>query len=85
VACRLENSCILVAITDTGCGIPDENLRRLFEPFFTTKDVGQGTGLGLSISYDIIKKHNGEIMVQSEIGQGTTFTVMIPVVEQGAI
>jgi two-component system, NtrC family, sensor kinase len=77
-----ENGSILAAISDTGCGIREENLGRLFEPFFTTKDVGKGTGLGLSIAYDIVKKHNGEISVVSEVGKGTTFTVRIPVVEE---
>lgn len=72
---------INVTISDTGCGIPRENLNKIFDPFFTTKDVGKGTGLGLSITYDIIKKHKGEIKVDSEIGKGTTFTISIPVVE----
>ncbi|MCK5437719.1 MAG: hypothetical protein KAI90_06875, partial [Desulfobulbaceae bacterium] len=52
-----------------------------FEPFFTTKEVGKGTGLGMSIVYDIIKKHEGEICVDSEPGQGTTFTIKLPVTE----
>ena len=73
---------INVSISDTGCGIPEDKINRIFEPFFTTKEVGKGTGLGLSIAYDIIKKHNGEISVQSEVGRGTTFTVKIPVVEE---
>ncbi|HSW62630.1 MAG TPA: HAMP domain-containing sensor histidine kinase, partial [Dissulfurispiraceae bacterium] len=62
-------------------GIPADKLQKIFEPFFTTKDVGKGTGLGLSIAYDIVKKHGGELTVQSEPGKGTTFTVTIPVVE----
>ena len=73
-----EGDTICVAVSDTGCGIPAENLKRIFEPFFTTKDVGKGTGLGLSISYDIVKKHNGEMLVESEVGKGTTFTVRLP-------
>ncbi|BBA70596.1 ATP-binding protein [Geobacter sulfurreducens] len=83
VRTRLEGSDALIAISDTGCGIPDELRDRIFEPFFTTKEVGVGTGLGLSISYEIVKKHNGEITVESEVGRGTTFTVRIPVEERG--
>ncbi len=71
---------IFASISDTGCGIPKKNLSRIFDPFFTTKDVGMGTGLGMSISYEIIKKHNGEITAQSEVGKGTTFTVKLPIV-----
>lgn len=74
---------IYIAISDTGCGIPKENLHRIFEPFFTTKEVGKGTGLGLSIAYEIVKKHKGEITVQSEVGRGTTFIVEIPIVVEG--
>lgn len=74
------NSSVNVSISDTGCGIPKEIVNRIFEPFFTTKEVGKGTGLGLSISYDIVKKHNGAISVESDTGRGTTFTVQIPVV-----
>lgn len=67
-----------VSIADTGCGIEPEHLSRIFEPFFTTKEEGKGTGLGLSISYDIIKKHHGDITVESVVGAGTTFTVKLP-------
>ncbi|MCB2182392.1 MAG: PAS domain-containing protein [Desulfobulbaceae bacterium] len=70
---------IMVAISDTGSGIAEEDIAKLFEPFFTTKEVGKGTGLGLSIAHDIIKKHNGEIRVESKVGKGTTFTVVLPV------
>ncbi|MEW6417011.1 MAG: PAS domain-containing protein [Nitrospirota bacterium] len=76
-----DNGYINVSISDTGCGIPEDKLSKIFDPFFTTKEAGKGTGLGLSITYDIVKKHNGEITVQSEVGKGTTFNVLIPVVE----
>ncbi len=76
-----DNNFIKISISDTGCGIPKDKITRIFEPFFTTKDVGKGTGLGLSISYEIIKKHNGNITIDSEVGKGTTFTITIPVVE----
>ncbi|MDR3579562.1 MAG: PAS domain S-box protein [Oryzomonas sp.] len=74
-----DDDTVCVSVSDSGCGISEENQKRIFEPFFTTKEVGKGTGLGLSISYDIIKKHHGDILVDSEIGTGTTFTVRIPI------
>jgi two-component system NtrC family sensor kinase len=67
-----------IEISDTGQGIPKENIDQLFDPFFTTKDVGQGTGLGLAISYGIIKEHKGTISVESELDQGTTFRIKLP-------
>lgn len=76
---RLEDDLVVVTVSDTGIGIKKENLQRIFEPFFTTKDVNKGTGLGLSISYSIVKKHHGQILVESEVGVGTTFTVRLPV------
>ena len=76
-----EEGSIFIAISDTGAGIPADKLQKVFEPFYTTKDVGKGTGLGLSIAYDIVKKHDGELTVESEPDKGTTFTVRIPVVE----
>ena len=76
-----EEGSIKVAISDTGCGIPPADMKRVFEAFYTTKEVGKGTGLGLSISAEIVKKHNGEITVQSEVGKGTTFTVRIPMTD----
>ena len=75
-----EGKMVCISITDTGKGIAPEHLNRIFEPFFTTKDVGKGTGLGLSICYDIIHKHGGEILVESTVGNGSTFTVRLPVV-----
>ncbi len=73
---------IYVSISDTGSGIPEDRLTKIFEPFYTTKEVGKGTGLGLSITYEIVKKHDGEITVDSQVGKGTTFTIKIPVVEE---
>lgn len=70
---------VTVAFTDTGIGIPAENLRRIFDPGFTTKGVGVGTGLGLSIVYRIVAAHDGRVDVSSEVGRGTTFTVTLPI------
>ncbi|MFA5904376.1 MAG: ATP-binding protein, partial [Desulfobacula sp.] len=64
-----------IVITDTGSGIPPENLNKLFDPFFSTKEVGKGTGLGLSVSYGIVKEHGGTIRVQSEMGKGSAFFI----------
>ncbi|AKJ04681.1 PAS domain S-box-containing protein [Archangium gephyra] len=72
----------VVEVRDNGCGIPVENLERIFEPFFTTKPVGEGTGLGLSISHDIIRGLGGELMVESVVGQGSTFRVLLPVAHE---
>jgi two-component system NtrC family sensor kinase len=70
-----------VYVSDSGVGIPPENLGRLFDPFFTTKEVGQGTGLGLSVSYSIVEKHSGRIEVQSVPLEGSTFTLLLPVTD----
>ncbi|HSP77415.1 MAG TPA: ATP-binding protein, partial [Myxococcaceae bacterium] len=75
---RLEGTEVVVRISDTGHGMTQETLSKLFMPFFTTKPRGQGTGLGLSISYGIITRHNGRILVESEPGQGSTFTLRLP-------
>ena len=69
---------VRVFVSDTGSGMPKEVMEKIFEAFFTTKDAEQGTGLGLSITHDIVKKHNGAITVESEVGKGTTFTVSLP-------
>ena len=69
----------IISVEDTGSGIAPQNLARIFDPFFTTKPTGQGTGLGLSVSYGIIKNHGGDIKVASTPGQGSTFTVSLPI------
>jgi two-component system NtrC family sensor kinase len=66
------------AISDTGQGVPPEEIDRIFDPFFTTKESGHGTGLGLSIAYGIVTSHRGTIFVQSEVGKGSMFTIRMP-------
>jgi len=78
ITAKLENDTVIISIRDNGSGIDEEHISRIFDPFFTTKDVGEGAGLGLSISYGIIQRHKGEILVDSQKGSGTTFTIRIP-------
>ncbi|UCH12069.1 MAG: tetratricopeptide repeat protein, partial [Candidatus Omnitrophota bacterium] len=73
-----NGSKVQVEFSDTGCGIPPEDLKHIFEAFFTTKKVWKSVGLGLSISYQIIKEHKGDIQVESKVGKGTTFRVILP-------
>jgi len=75
---RAEEETCTIDVQDTGCGIPPQHLSRVFDPFFTTKGVGEGTGLGLSVSLGIVERHGGRILVESEVGKGTTFTVCLP-------
>ena len=82
---RLQGERIVIDVSDTGMGIPEVNLNRIFDPFFTTKPVGKGTGLGLSICYGIIDKMGGKIEARSKVGQGTTFSVHLPVSAQNAV
>lgn len=70
---------VSIEFTDTGEGIPEENLSRIFDPFFTTKDIGKGTGLGLATSFGIIEEHGGKICVRSKVGEGATFQIELPV------
>jgi two-component system NtrC family sensor kinase len=77
-----DNRFVEIDFTDSGCGISQQNLKRVFEPFFTTKEVGHGTGLGLAISYGLIEKHKGSIDVRSIVGKGTTFIIKLPIKEK---
>jgi signal transduction histidine kinase len=78
LATRAEGPWAIISVSDTGRGIPQDIRHRIFDPFFTTKKVGEGTGLGLSISYGIVRDHGGRIEVASEPGQGSTFTIYLP-------
>jgi signal transduction histidine kinase len=84
---RADEDHVAVEIADNGKGIPPEIMSKIFDPFFTTKPVGKGTGLGLSISYKIVEQHGGRISVDSALGKGTTFTIVLPLVppEPGAL
>ncbi|MEW6544920.1 MAG: PAS domain S-box protein [Nitrospirota bacterium] len=82
---KLADEACLIEVQDTGCGIPSQYLSRIFDPFFTTKGVGEGTGLGLSVSLGIVERHGGRILVESEVGKGTLFTVSLPLMQVGAV
>lgn len=74
---RNEEDKVVVEVSDTGVGIPQDNLAKIFEPFFTTKEIGRGTGLGLAVCYGILTEHGGTLDVQSTVGAGTTFTITL--------
>lgn len=76
-----KHNCI-IRISDTGHGIKEDDLSRIFDPFFSTKDVAMGTGLGLSVCYGIIRRHGGTIEVASKVGEGTTFTIILPIMDK---
>ncbi len=78
ITTRVEDGQVIVDVSDTGSGIPSEHLARIYDPFFTTKSIGQGTGLGLSITYGIVREHDGTMHVESHVGQGTRFTLALP-------
>jgi two-component system NtrC family sensor kinase len=81
IASRRHADQVLVEVSDTGVGIPLENVPKIFEPFFTTKEIGKGTGLGLAVCYGILTEHGGRLDVQSTPGIGTTFTISLPVID----
>jgi len=78
IATRIDGRQLVATVSDTGSGIPPEQLARIYDPFFTTKDIGRGTGLGLSITYGIVQEHDGAIRCDSALGQGTRFTLTLP-------
>ena len=78
VSTKKEGNKVLISVRDNGPGIPQKVLDKIFQPFFTTKPTGQGTGLGLSMSYDIVKAHGGEIKVDTQENEGTTFIITLP-------
>ena len=85
VTTQQVNNHVHILFSDNGCGIKKQVMPRIFDPFFTTKEIGKGTGLGLSICYSIIVKHGGKISVKSQVNEGTTFTIKLPVVLNGKI
>ncbi len=78
IATRVDGDLVVAEVSDTGSGIPREQLSRIYDPFFTTKAIGQGTGLGLSITYGIVREHEGSITCDSAPGEGTRFTLAFP-------
>jgi len=79
VTTRCDGDCAVIAIADTGTGIPEDVRSRIFDPFFTTKEVGRGTGQGLAMVHSIVEKHAGTVRVDSEVGRGTTFEIRLPI------
>ncbi|HEY3580094.1 MAG TPA: response regulator [Pyrinomonadaceae bacterium] len=81
IIARNNGDSVTIEVSDTGVGIPAENLAKIFEPFFTTKEIGRGTGLGLAVCYGILTEHGGALDVQSTVGTGTTFTISLPAIK----
>ena len=78
IVTRHDRGAAVVEVADTGSGIPPAQLSRIYDPFFTTKAIGKGTGLGLSITYGIVQEHGGTISCESHVGQGTRFSIRLP-------
>ncbi len=78
ICTAMNETMVIVDISDTGTGIPEQNIKKIFDPFYTTKDIGKGTGLGLAVTYGIIQEHGGRIFVDSDAGKGTHFRVKLP-------
>ncbi len=78
ISTKSDGSAVIIKVKDTGCGIQKDHLEHIWDPFFTTKSVGEGLGLGLAVTYNIVKKHGGEIKVESQKGEGSIFIVRLP-------
>jgi signal transduction histidine kinase len=79
VSTKRQGERVLISVKDNGDGISQKVLDKIFQPFFTTKPTGEGTGLGLSMSYEIVKAHGGELKVETKEGEGSVFTIILPV------
>jgi signal transduction histidine kinase len=80
---RIPGNYLELTISDTGHGMTPEVMKRIFEPYFTTKKIGEGSGMGLAVTHGIVKSYKGDISVQSEIGKGTIFKVLLPCIQDG--
>jgi signal transduction histidine kinase len=81
---RVDGNQARIVLTDTGPGIPEDDLRRIFDPFFTTKTTENGTGLGLSVTYSLVKELGGDIQVASRVDEGTRFELLLPLMHAGS-
>jgi len=78
----LADNYLKITLSDTGTGIPCETINRIFDPYFTTKEFGKGSGMGLTVVHGIVKNHDGAITVNSQVGEGSTFTILFPVIDE---